>query len=223
AQIDREYEILKINMETSRDSKGNGSKTILDSEIYVKGNDMYTKTFGSWMKTTSEKDIWNQYDDLDETIKLIESGKIELLEDETIGEKSYYVARIEPDLDIIGEILMENILVNSGNSSKWGDYVKSYTFTIWIKKENFLIEKVESDMIMEITTENMGIRALGDVKITVLSSASSEIAKLEADTEIKAPEGMDEAKDYTGMLGNIGGSEDPENSITGNTISAVLS
>ncbi|MBU1199168.1 MAG: hypothetical protein KKF46_00410 [Nanoarchaeota archaeon] len=137
----------------------NGQEQELDSNTYVIDNTIYTQVANQWIKMSLNADLWDQQDQVAQMLELINSGEIEILSDETIDGKDFYVVRIHPDL---GK-LVESVLKQQQNRDMFNtnmnfeDIIKDYKSALWINKKSFVIEKIVSEVDMVLTPENIGL------------------------------------------------------------------
>ncbi len=136
-----------------------GMSEDMDISTYIIGDYAYTNEMGGWMKIPLESEnIWDKEDQMKEMIRLVESGSITRLEDETKDGKEYYVIKLNPDLKMVAEMAMKGQADSKfGQKADYDDMIKSYESLIWVNKETFVIERSKSKIEMMMTPDNLGI------------------------------------------------------------------
>lgn len=163
SQIDYKGKVDRINKKMAMTGTGTfemGDMSIeMDVETYVIDNYVYTKTLDAKQKLELNADLWEEQDQINQYTDLINSGNIKRLEDDSFDGKDFYVIRIIPDLaEVVKSALKQQNQEGLFNlNMDFDDMIKSYTATVWVNKETFVIEKLKANMKMVLTPANMGM------------------------------------------------------------------
>lgn len=133
-----------------------GSSVEAEIEEYAIGDYVYTKHSTSydylppeWEKEqiTSSDFSWNEVEEFQEVMDLMQDSTVEYLRKEDIAGQSYHVIKVTPDKkELIG---MSDVDAVGGGSDLIGDM----HITIWVNEDNHYTEKVEMYMSLFIEEE----------------------------------------------------------------------
>src|SRR3989344_4791709 len=96
-KVDQANKKMEMNMKMSYG--GQGLNMDMDIKSYIDGDYMYMKMFNTWIKqslTEGASDVWDDQNQAEQMLELVESGTIERLADESKNENDYYVLKILP-------------------------------------------------------------------------------------------------------------------------------
>lgn len=158
----------------------------VDTETYLVDGYLYTKNQGTWVKMEFGDDTWARQDKMSELVDLIQSGNIERLEDESFGGSSYYVIKINPDLGkVVEHALRQQQSASFSQNIDYDDAVESYSSTIWVNKNTFVIEKSKTEVKIAIGPED-DMKSTGKMEMT--SVIELVISNINKDVNIVLPE-----------------------------------
>ena len=132
----------------------------MNYEIYIIGDTMYIKILGRWYKTT-QKGLWERQEMINASISLMEKLKAEVKGVEKVDGRDAYKVEITPgglSEKELTDIIMETISTGYSNipTGLQGNItIKSFSSTVWIDKETYVVLKTVSDMEMEMKS-NVG-------------------------------------------------------------------
>lgn len=130
-----------------------GMRQEFDMEGYFHDGYQYTKVMNQWIKTKPHINYFENQDNFNEYIDLIDKSKIEILDEEIIDGKSLYKIKIVPDLELLGNIIIEQDIQFSEFDLNFQEAIKNYTMYYWIDKNDFFIKKVYQEIAMDIKPE----------------------------------------------------------------------
>lgn len=170
---------------------------------YVIGNDLYVESEDQWFKMTDTNDIWSEQDQLQQTIELIESGTIKVLDEEKLNGNTYFVLEVTPDLEMLAkDLLNQNDLMNGMlEDINFEDLIKSYSLRVWINKNTYVIEKNVNEAELVLNAENFGEDEDGEIKIK--STTEMNIHSINEAVEINLPQEAQKAQEYNALQANI--------------------
>ena len=173
----------------------------MNTETYLVDNHLYTKNQDTWIKMKFEEDTWAQQDKMDELTEMIESGNIEHMNDESFNGNSYYVIKINPDLNKVAKHALNQQQTTSLNQNiNYGDIVKDYSSTVWVNKKTFIIEKSRTEIRIVMAAEDMDADdAMGTKSMEIASVIELSISNINEPVNIILPEEAQSAIDLAGM------------------------
>jgi len=216
-KIDQDNKKMEMNMKMSYG--GQGLNMDMDVKAYIDGDYMYMKMFNTWIKqslTEGASDVWDDQNQAEQMLELVESGTIERLADESKNENDYYVLKILPSQEKLAEYLMKSQKSNNqllaDSSLDYSKMIKSYAVTVWINKNTFVAERYTIAAKMVIDSSDMeGVDAdekeQGSIEMDIKADIS--ISDINKPISINIPQEALEAKSYTDMMGDdlgMGGS-----------------
>jgi len=197
----------KLSMVGTTSTGGSGMNMEIESAVYIIGNEMYMKTFNTWLKMSYDIDLWNQQDQIQQTIDLIKSGSVVMNGEETIEGKTFYKVTVTPDMAKVAEMMLKQQQQNDllGEDFNLADMVKEFTQTIWVNKQNYIVERSSTHMVMEITTGE------GEETSTIFMDMTVDtvIDNINKPVSIVLPEEAEDARSIDTQV---------QDSITGNVI-----
>lgn len=178
----------------------------METEMYVLGDYTYTKMMESWTKTKTEDDIWNQQDKMQSTMDMLEDAEIEVLEPSNANNQ--IVIKIIPDskkiaLAALAQSQSDGMIDDSRNID-YEKMIQGVTFTLWINKNSYIIEKQYMKMDLYMDTEVLDIEEKDDVKMDMSIEMTVEISNIGNVKQIVLPEEAKEAMDITSYMGGSG-------------------
>lgn len=161
----------------------------IDMTMYILENELYVKTQGQWVKMAEmQEDLWSEQNQLQQTIDLIESGKVQFLDEEKINGQNYYVVEIQPDLEkLTKELLNQNELTTDEllKNINFEDALKNYSLLVWINKETYLIEKNVNEARLVLSAQDFGEDE--DGKIIMDYTTEMDMHSINEDVTITLP------------------------------------
>lgn len=199
--VDNENKKMFLEGEIAMSSLDMSETTYMST--YVIGNDLYVESEGQWFKMTDTNDIWSEQDQLQQTIELIESGTIKVLDEETINGNDYFVLEVTPDLEMLAkDLLNQNDLMNGMlEDINFEDLIKSYSLRVWINKNTYVIEKNVNEAELVLNAENFGEDEDGE--ITIKSTTEMNIHSINEAVEINLPQEAENAQEYNALQTSI--------------------
>ena len=193
----------KMVMKGTVTSRSEDVQTDMETEAYIMDNFLYSKTMDIWMKMEMSNSIWSQQDQIEQTLELIKSGDLELLDEEKIDGKEYYVAKLNPDIKKILEIAFKNQEQQlSQLETDFEDMIEKYSATIWVNKDTFIIEKSRVEMTMNVESEEVaGDQSSGHMELD--SVVESKISNINLPVEITLPKEAENAQDLSELQESI--------------------
>jgi len=173
----------------------------MNTETYLVDNYLYTNNQDSWIKMKFEDDTWAQQDKMDEMTEMIESGNIERMEDESLNGNSYYVIKINPDLEKAAKHALNQQRTTSINPNiNYKDLIEDYSSTVWVNKKTFIIEKSRTEIRMVMSAEDIDAdNALGTKSMEIASVIELSISNINEPVTIILPEEAQNAIDIADM------------------------
>ncbi|MBC8494541.1 hypothetical protein H8D36_00125 [archaeon] len=184
----------KMGMTGTTSVESMGMNMDVETEAYIDGTTMYTKSMGMWIKLELSDEIWEDQDQIKQMTDLIESGTIDVKADEG----QYYVVDISPDLAVV----VENVLKQQqqmdlfDEQMNFGDMIKEYSLTVWINKDTFIIEKVSYNIDMVMNNDNMGGMMNEPFSMDVASTTEMTMYGFNEEVTIDIPEEANDAFDF---------------------------
>lgn len=184
----------KMGMTGTTSVESMGMNMDVETEAYIDGTTMYTKSMGMWIKLELSDEIWEDQDQIKQMTDLIESGTIDVKADEG----QYHVVDISPDLAVV----VENVLKQQqqmdlfDEQMNFGDMIKEYSLTVWINKDTFIIEKVSYNIDMVMNNDNMGEMMNEPFSMDVVSTTEMTMYDFNEEVTIEIPEEANNAFDF---------------------------
>ena len=195
----------KMFLNATIQSNTAGMEMEIETLSYIVDDYMYMKILSMWTKTKLKDDVWNTQDQIDQNIELLEDAEIERLDDDSIDEKSYYVFKVDPDL----RKAVEQVLKQQQQSDMitddfdFADMIKSMSYTIWVDKDSFIIDRSTTSMRLVMTDENMGVEPSeldpesGSTEVIMDYEIDMKIKDIGMTVEFELPEEAKNAEDIT--------------------------
>jgi hypothetical protein len=182
----------KLSGEGSLVTIASGKQSSVPVEIYLIDQTMYSHVQANWIKIEIDQDIWNQQDALTQITTFLASGSIEILEDE----EDYHVVLIQPDIKELVRVLlkMQNQQHFFNENINFTDIIRGYNSTLWINKETFVIEKMVTESVMVLNSDNLGLD-VEDEGLTMRTVIEAKIYDIGEEMDIELPEEALEAID----------------------------
>ena len=166
----------------------------MDVIMYVQDDVVYMNSMGLWMKVPYEESMWDEQDQLEQTMALIESGSLEILKDEG----GYHVAKITPDLQTLVETALsqQEDAIDLDEVIDFNDIIEDFSITVWINKKTFIIEKTQVDVSMNMDSGDEG-------KISIVSSSTTELSNINTPVRIEIPQEALQAQDLSDVMSGL--------------------
>lgn len=152
-------------------------KQSMSSDIYIVDDWMYTKVdvpgvSDQWIKVKLDSATWVQQDQLAQQIEFMKTAiGVTSTGSETVDGVDCYVLEIKPDMatlmDFVASQMGEEASLDLPEDVDLAGMFKSLTVKEWISKDSYLPVKVDMQLIMEITAEDLGETPAEFDKITM--------------------------------------------------------
>lgn len=131
-----------------------GQEMSVDTEMYMDGAYIYMKTMGQWMKMQFNEQVWDQQNQVEQMVEIVETGDLKRLPDESINGKSHYVVEVTPDMETLLELVSQNnqqmeMFPEGFDVTK---FIDSYKVKYYVEKSSFIIMRQEIDMVMSFNS-----------------------------------------------------------------------
>jgi outer membrane lipoprotein-sorting protein len=138
----------KMYMEQSTDMQG----TYVSTLIYFVDNVMYTNmpTTG-WMKKNMTTTLWNNYDQMDMQVSLLESSEVKKLNDAKVNGVDCYVLELTPDPEQYYNMIMQQQgqdISQLPEGTDFSELMSDWLIKQWIAKDTNYIMKSYYTMTM---------------------------------------------------------------------------
>ncbi len=113
-----------------------------------------------WMKSEMPTGYWEQMNQIEPQIELLEAAEVKVTGSETVGGIDCYVVEITPDMEQLWQIAMQQTELAEGipdiDEEFLDEVFRSYSVKQWIAKDTYFLAKAEIELDMELTPEAMG-------------------------------------------------------------------
>ena len=203
--IDITNRLVRMEMIMSMTMPEEG-ETDVGMEMYLIGNTAYIladipEMGSTWMKSRASVGTWDEMTQVEPQIELLESAEVKLIGSEKIRGVDCYVLQLIPDLQKLWQIAMQQQDIAGGEAldipeEAIQDIFKGFSVKQWIEKDTYFLAKVEIEMSMEITPEDMGYPeeegvVIMDMAMTMLAYNYNETVSIvlppEAEDAIEVP------------------------------------
>ena len=139
--------------------------TDIGMEMYLVDNTYYilTDALGmgpAWMKFEMPMESWEQMNQIESQVELLEAAEVEVIGSETVNGIDCYVVEVTPDVEQLWEMASQQALLTEEmpnfDEELLDEMFRSFSVRQWIAKDTYLTMRVEVELIMEVTPEDMG-------------------------------------------------------------------
>ena len=115
-----------------------------------------------WMKSNVPEGYWEEINQVESQVELLEAGQVEVIGSETVGGVDCYVLQLTPDMEQLWQYVMQQAELTQEEMPNVGEeylqeVFKSMSVKQWVAKDTYFIIKAEIDMAVELTPEAMGV------------------------------------------------------------------
>jgi hypothetical protein len=207
-QVDKENGKMHLNSVMSMDMGeflGSNSQTSLQMETYVIGNEVYIKGPDEWMKMTGQQaiDYGSSQDQFGQTLELANMGEITSKEQKQWNGKNYYVLTVNVDPMKMYESFFASQSMPTQQKQELQDSIKDYSLTLWVNTQTFVMEKIESYILMEVQKDQQTL-TLETTTQTIVSNINEPVQITLPDEALNAEEiSAIEDQTVTPITGNV--------------------
>jgi len=149
----------------------------IETTLYLIDNVAYTKNDENWTKSnvTDLSEQWQSNNQMEIQRVLLEASDVEKLDDEIVDSVNCYVLKIEPDLELLYGVMMNQPGADFSDQLPHGnlsDYITSFSIKQWIAKDTNLWKKIYAQMTVEYSEDlgGMSIDLSTDITLGVVFS-----------------------------------------------------
>jgi len=159
---------MRMTMEMDMSVLGAGSQNI-SGEVYIVDGWMYTgmeipDVTEQWMKMALTEAMWQQQDQVEQYVELLTTAiEIDYKGTETVNGVECYVFEIEPDMDTLNDLLVQEtsgLGIMDLSGLDLAELYQELSVKEWLAKDSYLLQKTEVELVMEIRPADVG--ATGD-------------------------------------------------------------
>ena len=130
----------------------------IETTLYIIDNVVYAKIDENWTKSnvTDLSEQWQSNDQMEIQRFLLEVSDVEKLDDEIVDGVNCYVLKIEPDLELLYQVMMNQPGADFSDPLPHGnlsDYVTGFSIKQWIAKDTNLWKKIYAQMTVEYSQD----------------------------------------------------------------------
>ncbi len=143
-----------------------GESQEISAAIYILDGWMYTGAsmpgYGEqWMKMVLTEEMWQQQGEVDQYVELLATAiEVEYKGTETVNGVECYVFEVEPDMDVLQDLLSQSTASGMGLMDLSGFDVaqlyKELTVKEWLAKDSYRLQRTEVKLVMEIHPSDVG-------------------------------------------------------------------
>jgi len=162
--FDLENRQMKMDMTMSLAMMGEDEME-MGTEMYLIGDMVYMmmeypEMEPMWMKSEMPEGYWEEMNQVESQIELLEAAQVELTGSEMVGGIDCYVLQLTPDLEQLWQIVVQQAQVTGEAAAlteeSLQEIFQSFSVKQWIAKDTYFLTKAEIDIAMELTPEQMG-------------------------------------------------------------------
>jgi len=110
-----------------------------------------------WVKSEMPEGIWEQVNQVEPQIALLEAAQVEVIGTEWIGGVSCYVLEITPDMEQVWPLIMRQAEMVGEMPAFSEEMFRSFSVKQWVEKDTYFLRKANIDVAMEFAPETMGL------------------------------------------------------------------
>ena len=158
--LDFENEKMKVDTNTSM-AMSEEDEVEMDMETYIIGHMLYMHgevpgVGPMWVKSEIPDGIWEQVNQVETMIELLEATQVEVTGTEWIGRASCYVLEITPDMEQVWQLVIQQAEMVGEMPVFSEEMLLSFSVKQWVEKETYLLKQARIEAAMELTPESMG-------------------------------------------------------------------
>jgi uncharacterized tellurite resistance protein B-like protein len=168
-------EAMQMTMNMVLDMMGESQD--VTGAIYVLDGWMYTGMSipgydEQWNKMALTEEMWQQQDQVEQYIRLLATAiKVDYKGIETVNSVECYVFELEPDMDILQELLAQETASGMSLVDLSGldlaELYKELSVKEWLAKDNYRLQRTEVKIVMEVSPEDVGATSADFSKMTI--------------------------------------------------------
>jgi len=163
--VDKANREMQTTTDMTQEATG-GVKVRMATEFYLAGEWVYAKMslfnlLDQWGKTRLTEEMWNRLDMVGGQVELLTSPlEVNYLGSEDISGVPCYVMQLMPTTEALSNWLNQQQL--SGTEKiEWvalnlNEIFKEWSYKCWIAKDSYLLVKLEADMLLEMSPNEVG-------------------------------------------------------------------
>jgi len=173
--IDSANREMQLIMDMDIDVPGK-EKQSMPMESYLVDDWMHIKVSveekgAQWMKMPLPDEMWDSQSAISQQIELLETAKeVNFMANEYVNGVDCYVVEMVPSADALNKMLsqmqMPDIDGADFSQLSFADMINEMVFKQWIAKDDYLIMKSQTHVLMEMSPEDVGASAEEFQKIT---------------------------------------------------------
>lgn len=164
--LDIENTEMSMEFILSMDIPGEGEMGMV-MEMYLVGDGMYMmmdmpEMDPMWMKMELPEGTWGEMNQLEPQLEMLELAELEVIGSETIDGTECYVLRVVADEEQIWELVMQQMNTVGGEIPEieeefMKDIWRDVSMKQWIAKDTYFLVRTEMDLVMEMSSDAMGL------------------------------------------------------------------
>jgi hypothetical protein len=128
---------------------------LIDDMIYMGGEVPGIGTM--WVKSEMPEGIWEQVNQVEPQIELLEAAQVEVIGSERVGGVDCYVLEITPDMEQVWQLVIQQAEMVGEMPAFSEEMFRSFSVKQWVEKDTYFLRKANIDVAMELTPETMGL------------------------------------------------------------------
>lgn len=166
SDLDIEHTEMSMDFVISMDIPDEGDMA-MGMAMYLVGDGMYMmmempEMDPMWMKMELPEGTWGEMNQLQPQVDMLSMAELEVLGSETINGTDCYVLRIVADEELIWELVMQQMNTVGGEIPEideefMKDIWRDISMKQWIAKDTYLLVRTEMDLVMEMSSDAMGL------------------------------------------------------------------
>jgi hypothetical protein len=163
-----------------------------------------------WKKYQAEMGSWDIQSTIDGTLDILDYAEVKALGYETVKGVECYVIEVEPDIQGLIDMLMEQLLMEDIPLDGFGmeediissidDVIEDMSIKVWIAKDTSYFMKMEIQINIQATAEDLGMSDEGsidmDIDMTMLAYDYNQAVDIQLPPEAEAAEEVSFFNDF---------------------------
>jgi len=161
--IDEVNKEMKMTMSADMEATGDEPVT-LEMDMYLVDNTIYVQMDilderSTWMKQEVPTDFWEAQATIYQQLELLQTSDVKYLRDDTVNGVECYLLESIPNLGQLWQTAMEQPWMEEVPMGipNMEDVIKKVSVKQWIAKDTLFLTKVQIQMTMLLTSEDMGV------------------------------------------------------------------
>jgi hypothetical protein len=153
-------DMLMSMMVFGEDEEMSGEIYLIDDMMYVMAK--YTDSDPMWVKVAMPEDYWEQMNQIEPQVELLEAVQVEVTGSENIRGVDCYALTLAPDIEQLWQLAMQQSgmageeMLPEMDLELYRDIFKDFSMKQWIAKDTYFLAKAEMSIEIEATPEDMG-------------------------------------------------------------------